>query len=58
MDIGAISSTMSQAKVAQQVSISVLKMSMNTAEQTSASMVAMMEKSLQPHLGSLLDIKA
>jgi hypothetical protein len=48
---------MNQTQIQQQASISVMKMAMNTAEQNSVDLTKMLEQSLQPHLGSQIDIK-
>ncbi|PAB58527.1 YjfB family protein [Anaeromicrobium sediminis] len=57
MDVGSLSMAMSQASLSQQVSLSVAKMTMDTAEVSSANMVKMMEQSVNPSVGSNLDIK-
>jgi hypothetical protein len=64
MDIAAMSTMLSQAKVQQQASISVMKMAMDTGKTQMNDMVQMvqqntkmMEQSVTPHLGSNLDIK-
>jgi len=63
MDIAALSMGLSQMKIAQQVSISAMKMAMDVAEAQAANLVKvlesnakMMELSVQPHLGANLDI--
>ncbi|HHY91165.1 MAG TPA: putative motility protein [Clostridiales bacterium] len=63
MDIAALSMGLSQMKIAQQVSISAMKMAMDVAEVQAANLVKvletnakMMELSVQPHLGANLDI--
>jgi hypothetical protein len=48
---------MNQSQVQQQASISVMKMAMNTAEQNGGELTKMLEKSVQPHLGSSIDLK-
>lgn len=65
MDIAVVSMNLSQAKVAQQVGISVMKMAMNTAEGQSADLLKMlagsvknMEQSINPELGVNLDVYA
>lgn len=65
MDIAAISMNLSQAKVAQQVGISVMKLAMNSMEGQSADLAKMlagsvkiMEQSINPGLGASLDIYA
>jgi hypothetical protein len=64
MDIAALSMGLSQMKVAQEASISVMKMAMDTGKTQMNDMVQMvqqntkmMEQSVPPHLGSNLDIK-
>ncbi len=63
MDIAAMATTLSQAKVAQQASISVLKMAMDTGKVQMNDMVQMvqantrtMEQSVNPNLGKSIDI--
>ncbi|ANX13690.1 putative motility protein [Fictibacillus arsenicus] len=57
MDIAALSIAMNQSQVQQQASISVMKMAINTAEQNGAELTKMLEQSVQPHLGSSIDLK-
>lgn len=57
MDIAALSSGLSQMKLAQAVSVSVAKISMDTVETQANEMVKMLEQSVQPHLGGNLDIR-
>jgi hypothetical protein len=64
MDIAAMSIVLNQGKVQQQASLSVMKMAMNTSEIQMNDLVQMMqenakimEQSIQPHLGSNLDVK-
>lgn len=64
MDIAAMSTMISQAKVQQQASISVMKMAMNVGKSQMNDMVEMaqqnirmMEQSVNPHIGGKLDIK-
>lgn len=63
MDIAALSMGMSQMKVAQQASISVMKMTMDSAKGQAADLTQileantrMMEQSVNPHLGNSIDI--
>ncbi|AKL93784.1 motility protein [Clostridium aceticum] len=63
MDIAALSMSLNQMKVAQQASISVMKMAMNAGQTQMNDMVQMvqentkmMEQSVNPHLGKNLDI--
>ena len=64
MDIAALSMSLSQMKAAQQVSISVMKLSMDTAKNQGSEMVQMiqsntrmLEQSVTPHLGASIDIR-
>lgn len=63
MDIAALSMGLSQMKVAQQASISVMKMAMDSGQTQMNDMVQMvqentkmMERSVNPNLGKNLDI--
>lgn len=64
MDIAALSMNLSQMKVFQQASISVMKMAMDTAEVQAIDLTKMlevntkiMEQSINPQLGKNIDIK-
>ncbi|CAK7063516.1 YjfB family protein [Tissierella sp.] len=64
MDMAAISMNLSQMKVAQQASISVMKMAMDTVEVQAVDLtqmlevnMKMMEQSITPHLGKTIDIR-
>ena len=64
MDIAGLSMSLSQMKAAQQVSVSVMKLSMDTAKDHGSEMVQMiqantrmLEQSVTPHLGACIDIK-
>lgn len=64
MDIAALSIGLGQMKVAQQASISVMKMAMDTGKMQMNDMVKMiqektkiMEQSINPHLGKTIDIR-
>ncbi|MCT4595197.1 MAG: YjfB family protein [Anaeromicrobium sp.] len=57
MDIGSLSMAMSQMNLSQQVSLSVAKIAMNTSETSSDNLVQMMEQSVNPSVGSNLDIR-
>jgi hypothetical protein len=63
MDIAALSMGLSQMKVAQEASVSVLKMAMDTAKVQSVDVVQLiesstkaMESSVSPHIGGSIDI--
>lgn len=64
MDIAALSIGLNQMKVAQQASISIMKMAMDTAKNQTEDLTQiieantkMMELSMNPYLGSQLDVK-
>lgn len=57
MDIAGFSMVGSQAKLMQQVSLAVAKLSMDTAKEASANMTKMLEQSVQPGKGASIDIK-
>ncbi len=64
MDIAGLSISLSQMKAAQQVSMSVMKLSMDTAKNQGSEMIQMMqdatkmlERSVMPHLGANIDIR-
>lgn len=57
MDIAALSSSMSQASLAQAVSIRVMALAKNTAEQQSQNVVQLLSQNIHPNLGKSLDIK-
>ena len=57
MDIAALSMSLSQMKVANQASISVLKLTMDTAQEQMEDMTKIMEQSVNPDIGSNLDLK-
>ena len=64
MDIAALSMGLSQMKVAQQASLSVMKMAMDTAKTQATDLTQMlqvntkiMEQSVAPHIGGNIDIK-
>ena len=58
MDIGALSTSMSQASLSQAVGIKVLAMAKGQAQQQGQDLVQMMNASLNPHVGKNLDIIA
>lgn len=62
MDIALLSMVMSQEKVMQQASMSVMKKAMGTAEQQAGNLIATMDttaiqQAAQPHLGGTIDLK-
>lgn len=57
MDIAAMSIGLNQMKVAQEVSVSVMKMAMDTGKEQSKDLAKLMEQSVNPHIGGTVDIK-
>ncbi|WP_145131765.1 YjfB family protein [Paenibacillus sp. Y412MC10] len=57
MNIPALSMAMSQSRLAQNVSIQVLKIAKDQASQDGQSLVKMLDSSAVPHLGNRLDIR-
>ncbi|MFE4711218.1 MULTISPECIES: YjfB family protein [Bacillales] len=57
MDIAALSTSMSQASLAQAVGIQVLSIAKDQAETQSQNLVQMLEQSVHPSLGKTLDIR-
>lgn len=57
MDIAGLSMVMSQSKVEDQASISLMKLAMNTGEQNAQNMTDMLEQVANPNLGQNLDIR-
>ena len=57
MDIAALSISLSQMNVRQEASVLVTKKAMDQAETNSASIVEMLEQSVQPHIGGSIDLK-
>lgn len=57
MDIAALSMALAQNNVLTQASTQVLKMTMEQTEATSAELTKMMELSVNPGLGSNLDVR-
>ncbi|SHM96534.1 YjfB family protein [Gracilibacillus kekensis] len=57
MDVAAMSVVMNQAQVKQQTSVSLMDKALDQAEAQSSNMIKMLESSVQPHLGSNIDVK-
>ncbi|WP_314586121.1 YjfB family protein [Paenibacillus terrigena] len=57
MNISTLSTVMKQNSLSQAVGIRLLKMSNDQATQNGQNIVRMMEQSVQPNLGSNLDLK-
>lgn len=63
MDIAAMSTMLSQAKIQQQASLSIVKTAMNTAKMQGTDLLQLlevntkiMEQSVNPHIGSNVDV--
>lgn len=56
MDIAALSISMKQASLAQQVSIALTKKVMDTSEVNAQALTRLMEQSVNPNLGKNIDI--
>lgn len=57
MDIAGLSMGLSQMKLSNEISTSVLKMAMDSSVGQMEDLTQMMEQSVNPHIGSSLDIK-
>lgn len=64
MDIAALSTGLSQMKIAQEASVSIMKMAMDTAKvqaidltQILEANTKIMEQSINPHIGGNIDIR-
>jgi len=55
--ISSASMMISRSTVQQQVNVSLLKTAMNNAENNSTELLKAMEQSVQPHVGSKVDLK-
>lgn len=61
MDIAGLSIALSQSKVQQEASVSILKKAMNVGEANAAQLLEMMGSPTEaphPHLGGKIDVKA
>ncbi len=56
MDIGALSTAMSQSQIMTEVNVAVLAQNLDTIETMGDGMVKMMEQSVAPHLGGNIDV--
>ncbi|EJO5346059.1 YjfB family protein [Clostridium botulinum] len=57
MDIGRLSMSLHQGKLAQAVSLSLMKINMNTAKENAVQMTEMIKESVNPNLGQNIDLK-
>ena len=58
MDIAALSMALSQMHVRTEANVSIMKKTIDQAETNGQDVVKMLEQSVQPHVGSRLDIRA
>lgn len=57
MDIGALSMSLNQGKLVQAVSLSLMKITMNTSEENAVRMTEMIKESVDPNIGQNIDLK-
>ena len=57
MDVALTSMTLSQSQLMTNVSIAVLKNSLDTADVSADNMIKMLEQSVNPNVGQSIDIK-
>jgi len=57
VDIGGLSMSLNQGKLAQAVSLSLMKITMNTSKENAARMTEMIKESVDPNLGQNIDLK-
>lgn len=58
MDIAAMSMSLNQSKLSDAVALSVMKITMNSANENSVRITEMMEQVVDPNVGQNLDLKA
>ncbi|EKS4342902.1 YjfB family protein [Clostridium botulinum] len=57
MDIGGVSMSLNQGKLAQAVSLSLMKITMNTAKENAVQMTEMIKESVNPNIGQNVDLR-
>ncbi|EJP6470950.1 YjfB family protein [Clostridium sp. FAM 1755] len=57
MDIGGLSMALHQGKLAQAVSLSLMKITMNTSKENAAQMTEMIKELVDPNVGQNIDLK-
>ncbi|HDK7167336.1 hypothetical protein A0J52_11650 [Clostridium sporogenes] len=57
MDIGRLSMALSQGKLAQAVSLSLMKITMNTSKENAVQMTEMIKESVNQNIGQNIDLK-
>ncbi|APF28918.1 motility family protein [Clostridium sporogenes] len=57
MDIGGVSMALNQGKLAQAVSLSLMKITMNTSKENAIQMTEMIKESVNPNIGQNIDLR-
>ncbi|MCR1974908.1 YjfB family protein [Clostridium sporogenes] len=57
MDIGGLSMALNQGKLAQAVSLSLMKITMNTSKENAVQMTEMIKESVNPNIGQNIDLR-
>lgn len=57
MDIGGLSMSLNQGKLAQAVSLSLMKITMNTSKENAVQMTEMIKESVNPNIGQNVDLR-
>ncbi|WP_434303269.1 YjfB family protein [Clostridium botulinum] len=57
MDIGGASMALNQGKLAQAVSLSLMKITMNTSKENAVQMTEMIKESVNPNIGQNIDLR-
>ncbi|EPY2271637.1 YjfB family protein [Clostridium sporogenes] len=57
MDIGGLSMSLNQGKLAQAVSLSLMKITMNASKENAVQMTEMIKESVNPNIGQNIDLK-
>ncbi|CAM2880401.1 MULTISPECIES: YjfB family protein [Clostridium] len=57
MDIGGLSMSLNQGKLSQAVSLSLMKITMNTAKENAVQMTEMIKESVNPDIGQNVDLR-
>ncbi|GEN33686.1 YjfB family protein [Aneurinibacillus danicus] len=57
MDIAAVATALKSASIGNAISLAVTKKVMDTQKEAGAQVVELLEKSVQPHLGSRIDVR-
>jgi len=57
VDIGGLSMSLNQGKLSQAVSLSLMKITMNTAKENAVQMTEMIKESVNPDIGQNVDLR-